>query len=130
MWGSPDDRPARQLGLVLVGDAVLLYGAAAARAGRRQGGVKGLLRLVGPQNEWRTFHQAGCQRVLDRYTWERTSEGYLRVIEEMLGNQPTPGQDEGLPIPAYFSDPKPELDLTVDLLLDIWPIAPPPERAK
>jgi sucrose-phosphate synthase len=84
----------------------------------------GLLRLVGPENEWRTFHRAGRQRVLDRYTWERTTEGYLRVIEEMLGDQPAQSPDQGLLIPAYFSAPRPELDLAVDLLLDIWPIAP------
>jgi sucrose-phosphate synthase len=86
----------------------------------------GLLRLVGPGNEWRTFHQAGRQRVLDRYTWERTAEGYMRVIEEMLANQSAQSPDRGLPIPAYFSAPSPELDLTVDLLLEIWPIAPQP----
>jgi sucrose-phosphate synthase len=90
----------------------------------------GLLRLVGPENEWQTFHRAGRQRVLDRYTWERTSEGYLRVIKEMLADQPTLAQDEGLPIPAYFSAPRPDLDLTVDLLLDIWPIAPQAARGK
>lgn len=88
--------------------------------------ARGLLRLVGPENEWWTFHRAGRQRVLDRYTWERTAEGYLHIIEEMQGIQPADGQDEGLPIPAYFSAPSPELDLTVDLLLDIWPISPLP----
>jgi sucrose-phosphate synthase len=90
----------------------------------------GLLRLVGPDNEWQTFHQAGRQRVLDRYTWERTSEGYLRVIAEMLVKQPALDQDEELPVPAYFFAPRPELDLTVDLLLDIWPIAPQTARGK
>jgi sucrose-phosphate synthase len=86
----------------------------------------GLLRLVGPENEWRTFHRAGRQRVLDRYTWERTAEGYLRVVKKMLDSKQMQSPDQGLPIPAYFSDPRPELDLTVDRLLDIWPIAPQP----
>jgi len=43
----------------------------------------GLLRLVGPGNEWETFRRAGRQRVLDRYTWERTASGYLTVLEEL-----------------------------------------------
>ncbi len=40
----------------------------------------GLLRLVGPGKEWDYFHRAGRQRVLDRYTWERTAQGYLDVL--------------------------------------------------
>ena len=73
----------------------------------------GLLRLVGPGNEWQAFHGAGQQRVLDRYTWERTATGYEGVIEELLAAR--------LPIPAYFLDPKPENEPSLSSLGSIWP---------
>ncbi|MFZ5915988.1 MAG: glycosyltransferase [Chloroflexota bacterium] len=67
----------------------------------------GLLRLVGPDNEWDDFQRAGRQRVLDRYTWERTAEGYLAVLRNLT---PPPAQTR-LPIPAYFTHPTPENDI-------------------
>jgi sucrose-phosphate synthase len=75
----------------------------------------GLLRLVGPEDEWQAFQQAGRERVLSRYTWERTAGGYLDVIERMLA--------PWLPIPAYFGDPRPENDLAAALLEEVWPPA-------
>jgi sucrose-phosphate synthase len=75
----------------------------------------GLLRLVAPVNEWEAFQQAGRERVLSRYTWERTAAGYLAVMERMLTGR--------LPIPAYFTDPRPEADLTTASLEEVWPPA-------
>jgi sucrose-phosphate synthase len=72
----------------------------------------GLLRLVGPRNEWQAFHNAGRQRVLDRYTWERTATGYERVIEHMRAAR--------VPIPAYFMDPRPENEPSLSSLGSIW----------
>jgi sucrose-phosphate synthase len=72
----------------------------------------GLLRLVGPGNEWQAYHNAGRQRVLDRYTWEQTAMGYERVIEQVLAAH--------LPIPAYFRDPKPENEPSLSSLGNIW----------
>jgi sucrose-phosphate synthase len=68
----------------------------------------GLLRVVGSQEGWQCFHQAGRQRVLLRYTWERTAEGYLRIIEEMLQGPAHRGE---LTIPEYFANPTPETDI-------------------
>lgn len=73
----------------------------------------GLLRLLGPDSEWQTFHKAGRQRVLDRYTWEQTALGYLQVIEEVL--------DAHLAIPAYFRDPAPQNEASLDPLASVWP---------
>ena len=42
----------------------------------------------GPENQWDAFHKAGRERVLARYTWERTAAGYLAVIEDMLADRP------------------------------------------
>lgn len=64
--------------------------------------ARGLLRVVGSGASWQHFHRAGMNRVLSRYTWERTAEGYLAVIEAMLREPAHAGQ---LAIPAYFSRP-------------------------
>jgi sucrose-phosphate synthase len=72
----------------------------------------GLLRLVGPANEWQALHKAGRERVLDRYTWEQTAAGYLRVLERVLAAR--------LPIPDYFWDPKPETEPSLGSLASIW----------
>jgi sucrose-phosphate synthase len=72
----------------------------------------GLLRLVGPENEWQAFHEAGQRRVLDRYTWEQTAAGYLRVLERT--------QAAHLPIPDYFWDPKPENEPALGSLGSVW----------
>jgi sucrose-phosphate synthase len=74
----------------------------------------GLLRLVGPEDEWEAFQAAGRERVLSRYTWERTAAGYLAVLERMLAGR--------LPIPPYFADPRPENDLTTASLAGVWPL--------
>jgi sucrose-phosphate synthase len=73
----------------------------------------GLLRLVGPNNEWKAFHEAGRRRVLDRYTWERTASAYEQVLEDLLAGQ--------LPIPAYFWDPKPRNAPSLESLASVWP---------
>lgn len=76
----------------------------------------GLLRLVGHDNQWQTFQQAGRERVLTRYTWERTATSYLAVIEGMLAQR--------LPIPSYFWDPQPEQEPTLESLGKIWQAEP------
>lgn len=40
----------------------------------------GLFSLVSSPDRWRRYAQAGYQRVLDRYTWQRTAEGYLAAL--------------------------------------------------
>ncbi len=79
--------------------------------------ARGLLRIVGPQGEWLHFHQTGRERVLTRYTWERTAEGYLAVIEEMLDGPPHRGT---LPIPDYFTHPGPETDIPLAALEGLY----------
>jgi len=72
----------------------------------------GLLRLVGTDNEWDALHEAGRERVLSRYTWERTAAGYMAVIESMLADR--------IPIPGYFWKPGPENDLSPETLEGVW----------
>jgi sucrose-phosphate synthase len=59
----------------------------------------GLLRALGP--EWDSLAAAGRRRVLDRYTWDRTAEGYLAAIERAAG----PADRPLLPIPDWFDLP-------------------------
>ncbi|MGI9049178.1 MAG: PfkB family carbohydrate kinase [Rubrobacteraceae bacterium] len=40
----------------------------------------GLFSLVGNRKRWQRYSEAGYERVLSRYTWERTAEGYLAAI--------------------------------------------------
>ena len=86
----------------------------------------GLLRLVGPDNEWDRFRDAGRERVLARYTWDRTAAGYLSVLKGILIDQPSERgvhKDRGqrLPIPPYFWDPRPDIDLEADGLAAFRP---------
>ncbi len=70
--------------------------------------ARGLERLVLDASVWREFAQRGRQRVLDRYTWERTAEGYLRVIEAVSSDPGARRPETLLPIPAYFRTPAEE----------------------
>ena len=70
--------------------------------------AQGLLRLLRLEETWKYFQRAGMERVLSRYTWERTAEGYLGVVERMLERPAHVGE---LVIPAYFTDPRPDNDI-------------------
>jgi sucrose-phosphate synthase len=70
--------------------------------------ARGLLRVLGSQEAWEHFHEAGMARVLSRYTWTRTAEGYLSVIEEMIQGPYSSGQ---VPIPEYLVNPSHETDI-------------------
>ena len=69
----------------------------------------GLYSLAGSAGRWQRFAEAGYGRVLAKYTWERTAEGYLDAITSRRG---VPAEADGFPspryrleIPAYFTDP-------------------------
>jgi sucrose-phosphate synthase len=79
--------------------------------------ARGLLRVVSSETSWAHFHQAGLQRVLSRYTWERTAEGYVGAIQGMRAG---PGDEGHLPIPKYFMDPSPENDITLAELEGVY----------
>ena len=74
----------------------------------------GLLKLVGPDNDWESYRDAGRRRVLEKYTWEATARSYLRVLEAMINH---PVKRSGMiPIPGYFLNPDPQRDISIDLL--------------
>ena len=74
----------------------------------------GLLKLVGTDNDWESYRDAGRRRVLEKYTWEATARSYLRVLEAMVNH---PVKRSGMiPIPDYFLHPDPQRDISIDLL--------------
>ncbi|MEJ2574972.1 MAG: glycosyltransferase [Gammaproteobacteria bacterium] len=74
----------------------------------------GLLKLVGPDNDWESYRDAGRRRVLEKYTWDATARSYLGVLEAMANH---PVKRSGMiPIPGYFLDPDPQSDISIDLL--------------
>jgi sucrose-phosphate synthase len=70
--------------------------------------ARGLLRVLGSRESWEHFQQAGMQRVFSRYTWERTAQGYLDLIEDIVEGPAHAGE---LAIPDYFTNPKPDSDI-------------------
>jgi sucrose-phosphate synthase len=77
----------------------------------------GLLRLIESHTTWDTFARLGRQRVLSRYTWKATAEGYQAALAAALSDS---RRQPSLPIPPYFTDPKPSNDLPLEPLSQIW----------
>jgi len=82
--------------------------------------ARGLDRLLSDEDAWSQFAQRGRQRVLDRYTWERTAENYLAVIQGIVAAPEARRAEELLPIHPYFRDAKPENDVTLDELSALY----------
>ncbi len=79
--------------------------------------ARGLLRLLASTQAWDQFQRAGMARVLARYTWDRTVEGYLGIIHDLIRS---PAFDEGIPIPTYFTNPIPEHDIPLESLAALY----------
>jgi sucrose-phosphate synthase len=75
--------------------------------------ARGLLRALGP--EWDFLSRAGRQRVLDRYTWDRTAEGYAEAIERAIAMEHTPTE----PIHPYFTEGSADVGLA--MLRNLYP---------
>lgn len=80
----------------------------------------GLYELIADEDRWQHFADAGYQRVMDRYTWYRTAEGYLDCINQALDDPSSRRSSRLLPIPAYFRNGTEESDLTLDDLYEIY----------
>ncbi|MGB3632456.1 MAG: PfkB family carbohydrate kinase, partial [Rubrobacteraceae bacterium] len=102
----------------------------------------GLYKLVGYEDEWKEYAEAGYNRVIEHYTWERTAERYLEAIkgeerdtEDVDGDTTTlaAGHPNGheldsengyqvverLPIPTFFTDPE-SGDLSTETLDQLY----------
>ena len=82
--------------------------------------ARGLARVLGDEETWEQFARRGRQRVLDRYTWERTAENYLRVIGEIVTAPEARRPDALLGIHPYFRDGEPENDVALDKLRELY----------
>ncbi|MFQ5343250.1 MAG: glycosyltransferase, partial [Anaerolineae bacterium] len=76
--------------------------------------------VVCDERTWEQFARRGRQRVLDRYTWERTAEGYLTLIERIVADPATRRPVELLPIHPYFREPGPATDVSLAELSDLY----------
>ena len=70
--------------------------------------ARGSLELLSSEEMWLEYQKVGRQRVLDRYTWDRTAEGYLEILDQIVYEPVRTSQN---PIPAYFTDPKQKLSI-------------------
>ncbi|MEA3377604.1 MAG: glycosyltransferase [Chloroflexota bacterium] len=82
--------------------------------------ARGLERVLADEETWETFARRGRQRVLDRYTWERTADNYLRVIEDIVAAPEARRAEELLPVHPYFREAKPENDVALDELRHLY----------
>jgi sucrose-phosphate synthase len=82
--------------------------------------ARGLQSVLSDPQAWRSFSILGRQRVLDRYTWERTAHGYLTTIEDILANPTAFSSQERLPIHAYFLHPSPENEISLETLRRLY----------
>jgi len=79
-----------------------------------------LFSLVANPERWQRYAEAGYRRVRSRYTWERTAEGYLDAIDRAVTGPSPRRLDRLLPIHPYFRDPRPENDVTLDELGNLY----------
>jgi sucrose-phosphate synthase len=81
-----------------------------------------LFSLIISPEKWQHYAEAGYQRVLSRYIWERTAAGYLHQLEKAA--QDRTDQESGkvtiLPIHPYFKNPTPENDMTLEDLKSLY----------
>ncbi len=82
--------------------------------------ARGLERVVCDERTWRQFARRGRRRVLDHYTWERTAEGYLTLIEQIMADPTARRPGEPLPIHPYFREPGPATDISPAELRELY----------
>jgi sucrose-phosphate synthase len=77
----------------------------------------GILRLLKTAKGWQKFSKAGIKRVIDKYTWDRTAEGYLTAFSDLI--QETQSQDQ-IEIARWFSDPSVENEIPLESLSKLY----------
>jgi sucrose-phosphate synthase len=82
--------------------------------------ARGLERVLTDEETWERFARRGRQRVLDRYTWERTAANYLSVIEEIVAAPGARRADDLLTIHPYFRAPTAANDITLERLSELY----------
>ena len=80
----------------------------------------GLERVLADPECWYSFAKLGQQRVLDRYTWDRTARAYIKIIEEVLVNPEAHRNKLKLLPHPYFNHAIPEVDINLDELWNVY----------
>jgi sucrose-phosphate synthase len=78
--------------------------------------ARGILEAIASPEDWQTLQQAGIERVISKYTWERTAEGYLQVLESL---KETGSGKTAFEIPAWFTNPTPEKDIPLETISNL-----------
>lgn len=81
--------------------------------------ANGLLTVLASESTWRSYRDAGVERVIEHYTWERAAERYLDVLE-VIRNEPPVPSSKRLAIPKYFTNPSVETDISVEALAKVY----------
>ncbi len=81
--------------------------------------AEGLLAVLESDATWTSYRDAGIERVIQRYTWERTAESYLEALHAIRTEPAVPSGDR-LPIPDYWTAPGPETDIAREQLAEIY----------
>ncbi|MEA2007815.1 MAG: glycosyltransferase [Chloroflexota bacterium] len=73
--------------------------------------------ILDAMETWDKLREAGIQRVKAKYTWERTGEGYLSVLQA-IQREAAPARE--MDIPAYFTSPTAENEILVEKLEELY----------
>ncbi|RMF00522.1 MAG: glycosyltransferase family 1 protein [Chloroflexi bacterium] len=79
--------------------------------------ARGLLEALESPETWQYYQLAGIERVISRYTWDRTAEGYLAAIEQAAAHL---AKDGTLSVPDYFTHPGPATEIPLSALADLY----------
>jgi sucrose-phosphate synthase len=82
--------------------------------------AQGLEEVLCDPQRWERLHNACRQHVWNYYTWKTTAIDYLNLIEEIVASPNARRSDELLPIHRYFRDPRPENDVSLDELKELY----------
>ena len=82
--------------------------------------ARGLEQVLGERQVWEDLHQRCRQYVLQHYTWKRTAQDYLNLLEQIVAAPTARRPDDLLPIHPYFRDPRPEKDVSLQELSHLY----------
>lgn len=79
--------------------------------------ARGILKAIESPDKWKKLSEVGIERVNSKYTWDRTAEGYLRVMTELVEREPSQGE---LEIPPWFTKPSKKNAIPLERLSEIY----------
>ncbi|MDJ0675850.1 MAG: glycosyltransferase [Calothrix sp. MO_167.B42] len=81
--------------------------------------AQGLETAISQPEVWDDLQKRGCDHVLRCYTWKRTAQEYLQMLEKIVA-APKPSPDDLLPIHPYFLDPTSDNDVSLSELSELY----------